>query len=127
MDIVHQIVLAKETWDNFAKGLTNIDSGKQKKIQSFFEQISHTISIQREPNSIVVESSRLDEDAILAALCGGTLSRCDMQFYDCIDANDFIAYVTNAEDKTYHSKSPVTTSSEKEYPVADTLESALAA
>ncbi len=127
MDIVHQIVLARETWDDFAKGLTNIDSGKHEKISSFFEQISRTISVQRELNSIVVESSRLDEDAILAALCTITPSRCDMQFYDCVDASDFIAYVTDAEDKTYHGILPVTTSNEKEYPVAETPETALAA
>ncbi|WP_455678287.1 hypothetical protein [Sharpea azabuensis] len=127
MDSTHQIVLARDVWDDFTKELMHIDSGKQERINSFFEQISQTISVQHELNSITVESSRLDEDAILAALRGVSRTRYDMQVFDCMDACDLVAYVTDAEDKTYHSRRPIAKSKKNEYTAERNTVSALAA
>lgn len=119
--------MRRDVWDDFAKGLMHIDSGKQERINSFFEQISQTISVQRELNSITVESNRLDEDAILAALCGVSQTRYDIQVFDCMDVCDLVAYVTDAEDKTYHSRMPIARSKKNEYTAERNTVSVLAA
>lgn len=64
----HQISLPADVWNNFVYGLNNCNQSQRKKMNAFFAEIEQNLAVQYEAHQIVVESSNLDEDAILAAM-----------------------------------------------------------
>lgn len=68
MHINHQINLASEVWSNFVYQLSHCDSTRREKIDAFFAEIDQNITVRHRTHQIIVESSQLDENAILAAL-----------------------------------------------------------
>lgn len=70
MHITHQITLSSSAWENFTDRLNRHDTVVQDKINSFFTQIQNDLCIRKEAEKTIVESSRIDEDSILAALLG---------------------------------------------------------
>ena len=68
MRISHQISLPVDVWNDFVYHLNHCNQSRRQKINAFFTDIEQNLTIRREATQILVESSNLDEAAILAAL-----------------------------------------------------------
>lgn len=68
MNIVRQITISKDAWEDFTNRLSQYNMTKQEKVDAFLSEIENNISIKRENNQIFVKSCRIDENTILAAL-----------------------------------------------------------
>lgn len=70
MHIAHQIILSPDEWEDFAGRLNCRGAWVHERMNSFFEHIQNDLSIRREAGRTIVESSGIDEEAILAAMTG---------------------------------------------------------
>ena len=68
MHTSHQISLPADVWSDFVLNLNHCDQSRRQKRNAFFAEIEQNISVRHEAQQIIIESSNLDEDAILAAL-----------------------------------------------------------
>lgn len=72
MHVNHQINLACNVWDDLVNRLTHYDSEVQTKVDAFFDEIKQNLHVSHESNRILVNSTHINDDAILAALCNNS-------------------------------------------------------
>lgn len=68
MNLNHQICLSLDVWTEFVYSLNHCDQDRRDKTGAFFSEIEQNIVIRHEPRQIIIETPKLDEDAILSAL-----------------------------------------------------------
>lgn len=68
MQNAYQIVLPRQEWETLMLSLTQYDNGRQDRINAFFNSIDQDISVRVENSRAIIESNRLDDAAIFAAL-----------------------------------------------------------
>lgn len=93
MHSTHQITLSSSVWKNFTDRLNRHDTAVQDKINSFFMQIQNDLCIREEAGKTIVESSRIDEDSILAALFGSCTNS-----VSTLKANEFTISLSSSLD-----------------------------
>lgn len=87
----HQIVLSADAWGEFYSNLTQGHMGQLYGISAFWANAIPCVSITRAEASVVVESSSLNEEAILSALCSNDTIIADNQCFsfDMMDRTEF--------------------------------------
>ena len=68
MQILHEIFLPQDIWEDFIVNLTRFNTDQQAIINSLLDDISHSLDISRTPQHTLVKSDDIDEASILAAL-----------------------------------------------------------
>lgn len=111
MHISHQISLPADVWSDFVFNLNHCDQSRRQKRNAFFAEIEQSISVRHEAQQILIESSSLDEDAILAALLDDGnqhIKQChlieafDTMTEDLLGVGDITAFHQKASEDRYH-------------------------
>lgn len=71
MQLKHQLSLPPDTWNNLISSLSHVSEARQQKADAFLEEISNDVQVICNCDNILVQSNKLNEDAILALLQPG--------------------------------------------------------
>lgn len=82
MNIAHEIILTRESWEDLNTRLSHYDSDNQRKVNAFLSSIEQDIIVTHKADRILVETANLDENAILAALLKGQITSSEQSSND---------------------------------------------
>ena len=68
MQLKHQLSLPSDTWNNLISSLSHVSEARQQRVDAFLKEISNDVQVICDCDNILVQSNKLDENAILALL-----------------------------------------------------------